>query len=99
MDEKLRKIEKIKVVNYNHDFGELVLFASNKYQPVHRWYPLVEGFSSELVRRIVGEQKKFPQVCLDPFGGVGTTALACQDLGLKCFSFENNPVQDLSNLI
>jgi DNA modification methylase len=85
------KIKKIKIVNYNHDFGELVLFASNKYQPVHRWYPLVEGFSSELVRRIVGEHKEFPQVCLDPFGGVGTTALTCQDLGLKCFSFENNP--------
>ena len=91
MDNKLKKREELKVVNYNHDFGELVLFASNKYQPVHRWYPLVEGFSSELVRRIVGEQKEFPQVCLDPFGGVGTTALTCQDLGLKCFSFENNP--------
>jgi len=89
--DKIKKREKLKVVNYNHDFGELVLFASNKYQPIHRWYPLVEGFSSELVRRIVGEQKEFPQVCLDPFGGVGTTALTCQDLGLKCFSFENNP--------
>ncbi len=88
---KARKNNKVRVVNYNHDFGDLVLFSANKYQSVHRWYPLVEGFSSELVRRIVGEQTTFPQVCLDPFGGVGTTALTCQDLGIKCFSFENNP--------
>lgn len=91
MQNKTRERKKINVVNYNHDFGELVLFASNKYQPVHRWYSLVEGYSSELVRRIVGEQKTLPQVCLDPFGGIGTTALTCQDLGIKCFSFENNP--------
>lgn len=87
----LKKDKRIRATNYNHDFGELVLFASNKYQSVHRWYPMVEGYSSELVRRIVGEQKRFPEVCLDPFGGVATTALSCQDLGIKCFSFENNP--------
>ena len=91
MHSKTRNNKKIKVINYNHDFGELVLFASNRYQPVHRWYPLVEGYSSELVRRIIGEQTRLPHVCLDPFGGVGTTALTCQDLGIKCISYENNP--------
>lgn len=91
LQKKSQRSEKVKVINYNHDFGELVFFSSNKYQPVHRWYPLVEGYSSELVRRIVGEQKKIPKVCLDPFGGVCTTALSCQDMGIKCFSFENNP--------
>lgn len=91
MQNNSKSDNKIRVINYNHDFGELVLFASNKYQPVHRWYPLVEGFSSELVRRIIGEQKVLPGVCLDPFGGVGTTALLCQDMNIKCFSLENNP--------
>ncbi len=91
MQAKLKRVNKIRVVNYNHDFGELVLFASNMYQPVHRWYPFVEGYSSELVRRIIGEQKVLPLLCLDPFGGVGTTALTCQDFGVKCLSFENNP--------
>lgn len=91
MQNKQKSNDKIRVINYNHDFGELVLFASNKYQPVHRWYPFVEGFSSELVRRILGEQKRLPSTCLDPFGGVGTTALTCQDHGVKCISFENNP--------
>lgn len=73
------------------NYSDLVSFGSNKYQAVHRWYPLVEGFSSELVRRIIGEQNNFPKTCFDPFGGVGTTALTCQDLGIKCFSIENSP--------
>ena len=89
--ELLRANRKPKIVDYNGDFGELVLSSSNKYQPVHRWYQLIEGFSSELVRRVIGEQEDLPQVCIDPFGGVGTTALTCQEIGVKCISFENNP--------
>lgn len=81
----------LKLIDYNGYYKDLVLFTPNKYQPVHRWFSLVEGFSSELVRRIIGEQEVHPQICLDPFGGIGTTALTCQDIGTKCFSFENNP--------
>ncbi len=91
LSENLRRKSKIRIIDYNNDFGDLVLFASNKYQPVHRWYPFVEGFSSELVRRIIGEQATLPKVCLEPFGGVGTTALTCQDIGIKCISVEHNP--------
>ena len=71
--------------------SDLVQFGSNRYQPRHRWYNLIEGYSSEFVRRIIGEQKKKPQVCFDPFGGVGTTALTCQQLGIKCYSIESSP--------
>lgn len=91
MSRNIKVNRKPRIIDYNGDFGELVLFSSNKYQPVHRWYQLIEGFSSELVRRIIGEQEGLPQVCIDPFGGVGTTALTCQEIGVKCISFENNP--------
>ena len=92
-----KKHNRINVINYNNGFNDLVLSSPNKYQPIHRWYQLVEGFSSELVRRIIGEQKSILSVCLDPFGGVGTTALTCQDLGIKCISYENNPfIYDLA---
>lgn len=70
---------------------DLVQFGSNRYQPTHRWYNLIEGYSSEFVRRIIGEQKALPKACLDPFGGVGTTALTCQQLGVRCYSIENSP--------
>ncbi len=83
---------KIKIVDYSSEYSDLVSFTlSNKYQPVHRWYPFVEGFSSEFVRRIIGEQKLFPKSVLDPFGGIGTTSLVCQNLGIKCHAIENNP--------
>ncbi|KRT14489.1 hypothetical protein ASU31_18865 [Pedobacter ginsenosidimutans] len=72
-------------------YSDLVSFSGNKYQPLHRWYSLVEGFSSEFVRRIIGEQNEMPKVCFDPFMGVGTTALTCQDLGVKCYGVENSP--------
>src|ERR1041385_4602871 len=78
-------------INEIDAYSDLVSFISNKYQSTHRWYSLVEGFSSEFVRRIIGEQENYPEVCFDPFGGVGTTALVCQELGIKCYSMENNP--------
>lgn len=81
----------MKYIDSTDLYSDLVSFVSNKYQPVHRWFSLVEGYSSEFVRRIIGEQKQLPKVCCDPFGGVGTTALVCQELGIECHSIETNP--------
>jgi len=81
----------IKITDYSEIYGDLVCFNSNKYKSTHRWFQFVEGYSSEFVRRIIAEQKSKPILCFDPFGGVGTTALVCQELGIKCISFESNP--------
>ena len=35
------------------------------------------------------------QCCLEPFSGSGTTALELQNLGIKCYSFEVNPLMYL----
>jgi hypothetical protein len=35
------------------------------------------------------------QVCLEPFSGSGTTALELQNIGIKCYSFEVNPLMYL----
>lgn len=64
---------------------------NNKDEPFYRWYPFVEGFSGNLVRSIIKEVQYKPTLCLDPFAGSGTTPLACQELGIKCLSFEINP--------
>ncbi len=81
----------MKIIDYTKTYSELVTFDPNKNTQIHRWYPLVEGFSSNLVKGIINEQETKPEVCLDPFGGVGTTALTCQDLGIECISIEANP--------
>lgn len=64
---------------------------NNKDEPFYRWYSFVEGFSGNLVRSIIKELDYKPTLCLDPFAGSGTTPLACQELGIKCLSFEINP--------
>ncbi len=81
----------IDYIDKQNQYRNLVSFKSNKVNPVHRWFPMVEGFGAEFVRDIILEQKVSPKVCLDPFSGIGTTALACQDLGIKCFAIENSP--------
>ncbi|MGH1336084.1 MAG: hypothetical protein ACRBFS_08140 [Aureispira sp.] len=88
---QLKKRKSIKIESYIDEYKDLVSFGSNKYQAFHRWYPFVEGYGSEFVRRIIGEQAIFPKRCLDPFGGVGTTILTCQELEIECHSVEPNP--------
>lgn len=66
-------------------------FNKNKSEPVHRWYPFVEGYSKEFIKSIIDELGKKELVCLEPFSGSGTTALELQRMGIKCISFEVNP--------
>ena len=77
--------------NYTEKYNNEVHFGNNREEPFHRWYPFVEGFSSKFVASIIEELDYTPSFCLDPFAGSGTTPLACQQLGIKCCSFEVNP--------
>jgi len=84
-------INAIDFTDYIEKYNNEVHFMNNKDEPFYRWYPFVEGFSSNLVKSIVEELDYMPTLCLDPFAGSGTTPLACQELGIKCVSFEINP--------
>ena len=81
----------IKVKEEINEYKDLVVPQLNKYYPRHRWFNLVESYSTEFVRRIIAEQQNLPSTCLDPFAGTGTTALTCQSLGIDCYSIETNP--------
>lgn len=71
-------------------------FNKNKSEPIHRWYPFVEGYSREFIQTIINENKdKDIKCCLEPFSGSATTALELQNLGIKCYSFEINPLMYL----
>lgn len=78
-------------VDYFDLYGRIMQFNKNKQEPIHRWYPFVEGYSKEFIRSIIDEQKCKVNLCLEPFSGSGTTALELQNLGIKCCSFEINP--------
>ena len=71
-------------------------FNKNKSEPIHRWYPFVEGYSREFIQAIINENKdRDIKCCLEPFSGSATTALELQNLGIKCYSFEINPLMYL----
>lgn len=59
--------------------------------PFQAWRRFKEAFAPELVARAVSESRVPVKRCLDPFGGSGTTALACQFLGIHPATIEVNP--------
>ena len=65
-------------------------FTDNMKLPVHRWFRYSAGFSSELVKVLAKSWNS--KHILDPFGGSGTTNLAAQELGIKAYSFDVQPV-------
>ncbi len=59
--------------------------------PFQKWHHFKEAFAPEVVARAVRESHRPVATCLDPFGGSGTTALACQFLGISPTTIEVNP--------
>lgn len=59
--------------------------------PFQNWRRFKEAFAPELISRAVRESRLPVLSCLDPFGGSGTTALACQFLGIQPTTIEVNP--------
>jgi hypothetical protein len=71
---------------------ELVNFKNNARTPVHRWYYFKEGYSHELVEKLLTEfEIKNRSTVLDPFAGSGTTLLECQWKGVNSKGIDINP--------
>ena len=81
-----------KYVDYYQEYGRIMQFNKNKKEPIHRWYPFVEGYSKEFIKSIIDEVNKKDLVCLEPFSGSGTTSLELQHHNIPCYSFEINPL-------
>lgn len=75
-------------------FSDLVNYAPRADEPVHRWFPYREGYSTELVNALVGKMDRNEKI-LDPFCGCGTTLIAGQRLGFGCYGLEVNPLSVL----
>lgn len=91
-------MKKYVYTDYTKIYGRIMQFNKNKQEPIHRWYPFVEGYSKEFIQSIINENKnegRTIECCLEPFSGSGTTALELQSLGIKCYSFEVNPLMYL----
>ncbi len=82
-------------VDYYNQYGRIMQFNKNKSEPIHRWYPFVEGYSKEFIQSILKEMDRDDLVCLEPFSGSGTTALELQNNNIPCYAFEVNPLMYL----
>jgi len=65
--------------------------AGAEVLPFQQWRHFKEAYTPELVERAVNNSGREVARCLDPFGGSGTTALACQFLGISPVTIEVNP--------
>lgn len=59
--------------------------------PFQRWHRFKEAFSPELIAQALRESPVPVRRLADPFGGSGTSALACQFLGVSPVTIEVNP--------
>jgi hypothetical protein len=66
------------------------VFADNRKLPIHRWFPFIEGYSSNLVQYALTNASDTSSV-FDPFGGSGTTGLTAALSGLNSTFTEANP--------
>ncbi len=69
-----------------------ITFRSNETEPVHRWWPYVQGFSAEFVRGVLvhgGEIRG--RTVLDPFAGSGTTVVEARRAGARAIGVEILP--------
>jgi len=70
-----------------------VTFKGNFDYPIHRWFRLTPSFSPELVADILSHWDLPDDASvLEPFCGVGTTPLVCQERGLSSCAVEINPL-------
>jgi DNA modification methylase len=74
------------------DGSKHATFRQCKAEPIHRWYPYLEGYGPEFVRSIAATYMPSAQSILEPFAGSGTTPLALGTLGITCGYCEANPV-------
>lgn len=70
-----------------------VTFKGKFDYPIHRWFRLTPSFSPELVADVL-DHWQLPQRAriLEPFCGVGTVPVVCQEKGLLSCSVELNPL-------
>jgi len=67
-------------------------FRGGRVEPLHSWFPLLEGYSPKFVEQIITNFAPRVRRVLDPFSGTGTTPLTASSLGREALYCELNPL-------
>lgn len=69
----------------------IVTFQNAKTEPLHRWFPYLEGFGEDFIDSIVQSDKGIKTWIYEPFGGSGTVPVYALKNGMNCSYHEVNP--------
>lgn len=69
-----------------------VTFVKSKDTPFQRWYPYIEGYSTDFVKSLIEHYNIIDSVIYEPFAGTGTTLFASDEKGLSTVYSEVNPL-------
>lgn len=69
-----------------------VTYRGGQSEPLHAWYPFLEGYSPAFVEHVLREFAPGARRVLDPFAGSGTTPLSVARQGREAFYCEVNPL-------
>ncbi len=67
-------------------------FRGGQTEPLHDWYPYLEGYSPHFVEQVLQEFAPQATSVLDPFAGAGTTPLTVLQRRNEAFYCELNPL-------
>lgn len=67
-------------------------FRGGANEPLHLWYPYLEGYSPKFVQSIIKTVAPSAKYLYDPFGGTGTTPITGMLEGIKTYYSEVNPL-------
>jgi len=88
----------IDITVVSNDFNrQTVSYQLSKNDCLHRWLKYKEGFSADLVKRLLKEFNiQQNDTVLDPFVGSGTTALVCKMQGINSIGFDILPMSKIA---
>ena len=89
---KIRKMSKlVDALSHQGNNKKMVTFQSAKNEPIHRWFPYLEGFSEEFIRAIYAADGGNAKSVYEPFAGSGTVPVFAIKNGMECYYQEVNP--------
>ncbi|WP_417212489.1 hypothetical protein [Bizionia sp.] len=68
-----------------------VTHTDARKEPIHNWFPYLEGFSETFIENILNSLNEKPKVIYEPFSGSGTVPVYCKRNNIDCFYSEVNP--------